>query len=175
MDPSDLLSFLRRHRLAVQASVSAASAPQAAVVGYAVTDRFELVFDTLDSSRKAQNLRRDNRIALVIGGLMDGEERTVQYEGVADEPSGEELERLKKVYYSAWPDGPSRLSWPGLYLRPRQADLDPLQRLQRQPAGDRRIHQRPTRLKADLKVGLYLFDPLRGLRVWKKPRSRTVQ
>ena len=118
MDPSGLLSFLRRHRLAVQASVSAANAPQAAVVGYAVTDRFELVFDTLDSSRKAENLRRGNRIALVIGGLVDGEERTVQYEGVADEPSGEELERLKKVYYGAWPDGPSRLSWPGLiYIR----------------------------------------------------------
>ena len=118
MDPSDLLSFLRRHRLAAQASVSAANAPQAAVVGYAVTDRFELVFDTLDSSRKAENLRRGNRIALVIGGLVDGEERTVQYEGVADEPSGEELERLKKVYCSAWPDGPSRLSWPGLtYVR----------------------------------------------------------
>jgi len=120
MDPSGLLSFLRRHRLAVQASVSAANAPQAAVVGYAVTERFELVFDTLDSSRKAQNLRRGNRIALVMGGLVDGEERTVQYEGVADEPSGEELERLKKVYYSAWPDGPSRLSWPGLiYVRVR--------------------------------------------------------
>jgi hypothetical protein len=120
MDPSGLLSFLRRHRLAVQASVSAANAPQAAVVGYAVTDRFELVFDTLDSSRKAQNLRRENRIALVIGGSTDGEERTVQYEGVADEPSGEELERLKKVYYSAWPDGPSRLSWPRLtYVRVR--------------------------------------------------------
>ena len=37
---------------------------------------------------------------------------------MADEPSGEELERLKKVYYSAWPDGPIRLSWPGLiYIR----------------------------------------------------------
>jgi nitroimidazol reductase NimA-like FMN-containing flavoprotein (pyridoxamine 5'-phosphate oxidase superfamily) len=118
MDPSGLLSFLRRHRLAVQASVTAASAPQAAVVGYAVTDLFEIVFDTLDSSRKGQNLRRNNRIALVIGRLVDGEERTVQYEGVADEPSGEELDRLKQVYYAAWPDGPSRLSWPGLtYVR----------------------------------------------------------
>jgi hypothetical protein len=120
MDPSSVLSFLRRHRLAVQASVSAANAPQAAVVGYAVTDRFELVFDTLSSSRKGQNLRRNNRIALVIGGVVDGEERTVQYEGIVDEPSGEELDRLKSVYYAAWADGPSRLSWPGLiYARVR--------------------------------------------------------
>ena len=60
------------------------------------------------------------RLALVIGGWLAGDERTVQYEGIADEPSGAELERLKQVYYSAYPDGPSRLSWPGLiYVRVR--------------------------------------------------------
>src|SRR5262245_61604778 len=118
MDPAGLLKFLRTHRLAVQASVSATNAPQAAVIGYAVTDRFELVFDTLGFSRKGQNLRRNHRIALVIGGMIDGEEQTVQYEGIADEPSGEELEPLQRVYYAAWPDGPSRLLWPGLtYVR----------------------------------------------------------
>jgi uncharacterized protein YhbP (UPF0306 family) len=118
MDAKLLLEFIRRYRLAVQASVSANESPQAAVVGYAVTDKFEIVFDTLDSTRKAQNLRQNPKVALVIGGLNEGEERTVQYEGVADEPSGEELERLKKVYYEAYPDGPSRLNWPGLiYVR----------------------------------------------------------
>jgi len=114
MDAKELLEFLRRHRLAVQASVSATNGPQAAVVGFAVTDQFEIVFDTLDSSRKARNLRQNSRLALVIGGSNDGEEQTVQYEGIADEPSGAELERLKQVYYAAYPDGPSRLSWPGL-------------------------------------------------------------
>lgn len=120
MTPVALLDFLRRHRLAVQASVSATGRPQAAVVGIAVTDKFEIVFDTLESTRKAQNLRRNRRLALVIGGLDAGDERTVQYEGVADEPSGEELERLKSVYYAVFPDGPSRLGWPGLvYVRVR--------------------------------------------------------
>jgi hypothetical protein len=55
-DVKDLLAFLRQHRVAVQASVSDAGGAQAAVVGIAVTDRFEIVFDTLSSSRKAQNL-----------------------------------------------------------------------------------------------------------------------
>ena len=120
IDATRLLEFLRRHRLAVQASISRAGAPQAAVVGYAVTDRFEIVFETVDFSRKAQNLRRNNRIALVIGGTLDGEERTVQYEGIADEPSANELEALRQVYYAAYPDGPSRLSWRGLiYVRVR--------------------------------------------------------
>jgi len=109
---------MRLHKLAVQTSVSATGAPQAAIVGFAVTDQFEIVFDTLETTRKAQNLRKNSRIALVIGGWVSGDERTVQYEGEADEPSGAELERLRRVYYSVYPDGPSRAKWPGLiYVR----------------------------------------------------------
>jgi hypothetical protein len=45
---------------------------------------------------------------------------SVQHEGEADEPNGGELERLKTVYYSAYPDGPSRCGGPGLmYVRVR--------------------------------------------------------
>ena len=92
--------------------------PQAAVVGIAVSDHFEIIFDTLASTRKAVNLRLNPKAALVVGGLTAGDERTAQIEGLADEPSGEELERLKRVYYAVYPDGPSRLSWPGLiYVR----------------------------------------------------------
>jgi hypothetical protein len=115
-----ILRFLREHRLAVQASSSLEGAPQAAVVGFAVTDEFELVFDTLATTRKAANLRRNQRMAFVIGGLGTGDERTVQYEGVADEPTGAELERLRSIYYSVYPDGPNRVNWPGLiYVRVR--------------------------------------------------------
>jgi general stress protein 26 len=118
VDPAKLLEFLRFHRLAVQGSVSPLDTPQAAIVGFAVTDRFEIIFDTLQTTRKAQNLRKNPAIALVIGGWAAGDERTVQYEGVADEPSGAELERLKKVYYAVYPDGVSRAAWPGLiYIR----------------------------------------------------------
>ncbi|HKW10501.1 MAG TPA: pyridoxamine 5'-phosphate oxidase family protein [Gemmatimonadaceae bacterium] len=120
MDIARLLAFLRAHRLAVQATASADGAPQAAVVGYAVTDDLELVFDTLASTRKAENLRINPRMAFVIGGLKRADERTVQYEGIADEPSGVELERLKQIYYEVFPDGPTRLGWPGLiYVRVR--------------------------------------------------------
>ena len=120
MTQPELLQFLRGHLLAVQSSVSPAGAPQAAVVGIAVSDGFEIVFDTLDSTRKVQNLRQNPKIAFVIGGVTPGEERTVQYEGIADEPIGAELERLKQLYYKSFPDGPARLKWPGLiYIRAR--------------------------------------------------------
>jgi hypothetical protein len=47
--------FSARNSLVVQATASTDGAPQAAVVGYAVTDDLELVFDTLASTRKAEN------------------------------------------------------------------------------------------------------------------------
>ena len=115
---AQLLGFLRQHRLAVQASVAASGGVQAAVVGIAVSDAFEIVFDTLETTRKVRNLDRDPCIALVIGGLLDGEEQTVQYEGVADRPSGAELAVLQELYFATFPDGRDRLAWPGItYVR----------------------------------------------------------
>jgi hypothetical protein len=68
-------------------------------------------------SRKAQNLRRDPRIAFVVGW---DEEQTVQLEGVADEPTGAELARIKRTYFDAFPDGPEREQWPDItYFRAR--------------------------------------------------------
>jgi uncharacterized pyridoxamine 5'-phosphate oxidase family protein len=111
MTRAELVQFLRRHKLAVQASSSRGGAPQAAVVGFAVSDALELVFDTLESTRKYHNLRADPRIALVIGW---DDAQTVQLEGVVDFPEGAELERLKQVYFVPYPDGRARLAWPGI-------------------------------------------------------------
>ena len=120
MTPAQLLQFMRSHRLAVEASVSPASGAQAAVVGIAITNDFEVIFDTVETTRKARNLRDNPKIALVIGGWLQGDERTVQYEGVADEPRGRELERIKQAYFDVWPDGRIRQTWPGLiYIRAR--------------------------------------------------------
>jgi pyridoxine/pyridoxamine 5'-phosphate oxidase len=110
---ADLLAFLRSHRYAVQASAAAESGAQAAIVGIAVLDTFEIVFDTLATSRKARNLEHDARIALVIGGS-DGGERTVQYEGVTDRLAGTELDDIRERYFQVFPDGRDRLAWPGL-------------------------------------------------------------
>jgi general stress protein 26 len=114
---AEMLQFLRRHRYAVQASTAADGAPQAAVVGIAVTDRLEVVFDTLGTSRKARNLRREPRVALVVGW---DEEQTLQLEGIADEPTGDELQHLKRVYLAVFPDGTEREQWPDItYVRIR--------------------------------------------------------
>ncbi len=80
-------------------------------MGFAVSDALEIVFDTLDSTRKYQNLRADPRIALVIGW---DDARSAQLEGLADFPEGPELERLREVYFIPYPDGRERLKWPGI-------------------------------------------------------------
>jgi sulfate adenylyltransferase large subunit len=113
---ADLLAFLRRYRLCVQAS-TAGGAPQAAVVGFAVSDDLEIVFDTLGTSRKMTNLRRHPRVALVVGW---DDEQTAQIEGVADELQGPDLARLKAVYFGVYPDGVERQKWTDItYVRVR--------------------------------------------------------
>ena len=122
MTRTELLGFMREHWLATQASVSASGDPQAAVVGFVVTDAFELFFDTLTTSRKAANLRQHPRAAFVIGGAAPGDERTVQLEGVCDEPAGDDLRRLKELYFVRFPDGRDRERSPAItYFRVRPA------------------------------------------------------
>jgi general stress protein 26 len=112
-----LLSYIRAQPWAIQASVSAQGAPQAAVIGVAVTDRWELLFDTVTQSRKHQNLVKNSRVAFVIGWE---HERTVQYEGIAEIPTEAELPDVQAGYFDRFPDGPTRQTWPGLvYWRVR--------------------------------------------------------
>jgi len=111
MTRAELLSFLRRHRIAVEATVAKDGAPQAAVIGIAISDELEIIFDTLDSTRKFANLRSDPRIALVVGW---DKEATAQIDGVAHFPTGAELDRARDVYLSVYPDGRDRLGWPGI-------------------------------------------------------------
>ena len=78
---------------------------------------FEIVFDTLASTRKCQNLRHHPRISVVLGWE---QEITVQYEGTADEPTGSELERLTAIYFAVYPECMSHQNWEGItYVRIR--------------------------------------------------------
>ena len=119
MTEVDLYNFIARNKLGVLGSIGDSNAPQSALVGIAVTPQLEIIFDTVKSSRKYKNLITRATCSFVIGWAG---EQTVQYEGEAEELSGATLERCQKVYFQAWPDGPSRLSWPGIVyfvVRPR--------------------------------------------------------
>jgi hypothetical protein len=117
---AELLSFMRRHPHSVQATVGADGAPQAAVVGIVVSDDFELFFDTIETTRKALNVRAGSRVAFVLGGPEPGAAETVQVVGTADEPTDVDLEELKQLYFARFPDGVARQAWRGLtYVRVR--------------------------------------------------------
>ena len=110
MTRAEVLPFLQKQRVGVQSTVSPTGELQAAVVGIAVTPEFEIIFDTVDTTRKCRNLRADPHIAFVIGW----DQITVQLQGIAEEPSGAERDRILAAYFIPYPDGRDRLKWPGI-------------------------------------------------------------
>jgi pyridoxine/pyridoxamine 5'-phosphate oxidase len=122
----EVVTFVRANPLATAATASVDGAPQAALVGVAVSDHLELVFDTLETTRKALNLRLNSRIAVVFGAAgayksANHDERCLQIEGHADFPSGDGLRTVQEtIYFQQFPDGRSRMAWPHItYVRVR--------------------------------------------------------
>ena len=111
MDKQRLFQFLDSRGLGVLSSLGAAGVPQSALVGIAVTPELEIVFDTVEKSRKFVNIARDPRVAFVVG--WQGE-ITVQYEGIARRISSTELGSYHEIYFRKFPDGPARLKWEGI-------------------------------------------------------------
>jgi pyridoxine/pyridoxamine 5'-phosphate oxidase len=119
MDREQLVEFVRHRGLAVVATRDANGEPQAALVGVAATALGEIVFDTLTSSRKYRNITSHPGVALVIGW---DDEVTLQCEGLADLPLGEDLVRCTTAYFDQYPDGRQRAASPDIKhvrVRPR--------------------------------------------------------
>ena len=119
MDKTSLYSVMTLSRYGVVSSIAANGSSQSALVGIAVTPELEIVFDTLKTTRKYANLVARPSCSFV---LWWSGEQTVQFEGIAIEPQGAALEGYREVYFAVWPDGPTRLDWPGLVhlvVRPR--------------------------------------------------------
>jgi general stress protein 26 len=92
MTKEQLFTFIKDHKLAVLSTISAQGAPQSALIGIAVTAELEIVFDTVKSSRKYGNLATNPAATFVVGCTS---ETTLQYEGVASEPLGDDLGALR--------------------------------------------------------------------------------
>jgi pyridoxine/pyridoxamine 5'-phosphate oxidase len=119
MKLEEVLEIIRKKRLAIVSTVHDSGAPEAALVGFAVTEGNEIVFDTLASSRKAVNIARRPAAALVVGWEDD---ISVQIEGEARRPQGDDLANAKAAYFREWPDGRARENWPDIayiVVRPR--------------------------------------------------------
>ncbi len=75
--------------------------PEAALIGFSyIPDTLELIFGTFENFRKYKNLQKNNKVAFVIGWE---DAKTVQYEGMAAELSGQELLEKEKIYLQKFP------------------------------------------------------------------------
>lgn len=106
----DLVCFLRAARHWVVGTIAEDGRPQSAVVGVAVGDGLELVFDSLDSTNKARNIARDGRVSLVMWAGA----ATAQIEGHARIVESAEREKTDAIYFATFPDGRERAAWPGI-------------------------------------------------------------
>jgi uncharacterized protein YciI len=102
-----LVTFLKCARFWTVSSVSESGAPASAVVGVAVGDDLSLVFDTLGTTRKAANLRRDGRVSLTMWSGA----ATAQIEGRATEPTAAARDAAKAIYFATFTDGREREGW----------------------------------------------------------------
>jgi uncharacterized pyridoxamine 5'-phosphate oxidase family protein len=100
-----LYDFISKNKHAVLSTVTKDASPEAALIGFAVTEDLQIIFDTVNTSRKYQNLITNPAIAFVIGWH---NEQTIQYEGVAKIPGATELDKLLEIYFKVFPDGRER-------------------------------------------------------------------
>jgi general stress protein 26 len=108
---SEVLAYMRLHRFAVVATIGADGGPQSSLVNIASTDSFDIVFDTLSTSRKHANLERDHRVAITFSGP---DEQTLQLEGIAARVSakGTADYAYREAYFAVWPDERERALLP---------------------------------------------------------------
>lgn len=122
----EALDFLKRHTVAVVATITGDNMPNAATVLYRIDDDLNFYFITRRQTRKYENLMANRKIAIVVG-TGDGP-GTIQAEGEA-RPMEEGLEKffegikkndgLEKAYYGQFLELPgldlvvfrARISW----------------------------------------------------------------
>ncbi len=111
MTLEEVFDIAKSKRYLVVSSANESGAPEAALMGFALTQANEFVFDTLSTSRKVVNLARNPAAALVIGW---DDNISLQIEGLARRPVGDDLASAKTAYFREWPDGRARENWPNI-------------------------------------------------------------
>ena len=107
-DPAGLrariLEILAEHRLMSIATVRPDGWPQATVVGYA-HDGLSLYFVTPRTSQKVQNIAREPRVSIAIGGEHDRSLRGLSMAALAAEVTDPgEVERLNQLVFARYPE-----------------------------------------------------------------------
>ena len=100
MKKKEIFQFIQQHDLGVLSTVSLIHTPEAAVIKFTITPKFEIIFNTYNTYRKYKNLQKNSKVALVVGGEQG---ITVQYEGNAMELNGPELQKYMTLFHQKHP------------------------------------------------------------------------
>jgi len=97
-----ILDFIKKEKVGVLSTVTPDGKPEVAVMVISQTDNLELIFQTPTSYRKYENLKKNPSVAVVFGWDME-EFITVQYEGIAKEARGHEIDECRKIHIAKNP------------------------------------------------------------------------
>ena len=92
-----VLSFISKEILAAVATVDESGNPEVATMVVSQTDDLDLIFQTPNYYRKYKNIKNNPNIAVTFGFSLE-DFTTVQFEGVANEAKGDEIEMCRKIY-----------------------------------------------------------------------------
>jgi len=93
-----VLGFLRRHPMATISTIDQTTMkPESALIAFAELDNLELIFETFYDTRKYNNLKQNNHVALVVG--WDTKiHMTLQYEGIAQPVPDNEITKYRNIF-----------------------------------------------------------------------------
>ena len=110
MDKDEVLAFIKTKQHAVISTYTSNQPPEAALIGFGETDKLELIFGTYKTSKKYKNLKKNDKVAFVIG--WDEDFITVQYEGIAVELKESEIKKYVSLYHKKVPGAVAYLLHP---------------------------------------------------------------
>ncbi len=94
-----IYNFLEKEHLCVISTVSPDDTPQSAVMAFSQTMDLDIIFQTPNTTRKYNNLKSNKSISIATGWSLD-EFITVQYDGIAEEATQEELDEIRQIHIS---------------------------------------------------------------------------
>ena len=94
-------AILEENNFAVLSTNSSTGFPESALVGFSSTEDLDIVFRSLNPSRKNQNIKKDSKVSMVIGFGESG--WSLQIEGVANILTKEDSTLLRERHCQKLP------------------------------------------------------------------------
>lgn len=100
MNLENVKQFLGEFETCVLATVNGGEQPQAATVGFSADEDLKIMIATNEKTRKALNIAKNNRVALVVG--FEGP-KTLQFEGIASKVDRQEQSDRIELHFKKVP------------------------------------------------------------------------